>query len=129
MDLIQLQFEVFAWARNNFGQGVRHQPLLGATEELGELAHAHLKMEQEIRGLNRAEYERLAHDALGDIVIYLADYAAINGLNLEHAVQDTWSRVKQRDWRKDPTAGGEKDTEGSEPQLQDMNEPKPETVG
>lgn len=119
MDLIQLQMEVFAWSRNNFGQGVPHQPLLGATEELGELAHAHLKREQEIRGLNRAEYERLAHDALGDIIIYLADYAAINGLNLEYAVQDTWSRVKQRDWRKDPTAGGEPDTA----------EPQPERVG
>ncbi len=106
MDLIQFQLEVFSWGRNNFGQGVPHQPLIGVMEELGELAHAHLKAEQGIRKMSREEYEKQAHDAIGDIIVYLADYCGINGLNLEHAIQDTWSRVKLRDWRENPETGG-----------------------
>lgn len=111
MDLIEFQIEVFAWGRRNFGQGVNHQPLLGAMEELGELAHAHLKAEQGIRKMTREEYEKQAHDAVGDIIVYLADYCGINGLNLDHAVRDTWGRVKQRDWRENPETGGKEQEE------------------
>lgn len=94
MNLLDLQREV--------GDG--HRPLLGVSEEVGELCHAHLKAEQKIRG------EELKHiedkiDAIGDIIIYLLDYCEQQHINFEQAVQYTWEKVKQRDWKKNPESG------------------------
>jgi NTP pyrophosphatase (non-canonical NTP hydrolase) len=75
-------------------------------EEVGELAHAHLKHDQGIRGL---EDQDLAHtqkvDAVGDIVIYLASYCTANNIDLEAAVKKTWEEVKARDWVTYPDKG------------------------
>jgi len=46
-------------------------------------------------------------DALGDLTIYLADYAHRNGIGLSAAVERTWHKVQQRDWQRDPLKGGE----------------------
>ena len=43
-----LQKEVGEWSRENFPDNQQYHPLLGVSEEVGELCHAHLKMEQGI---------------------------------------------------------------------------------
>jgi len=96
MDLYQLQTEVSEWAARNFPSAMPHQPLLGAAEEIGELSHAHLKMEQGIR--TNEDHMLGKVDAIGDVVIFLAHYCHLNGLNLGSCIYNTWEKVKQRDW-------------------------------
>jgi len=104
MELHQLQAEVTAWSQRNFPNNKPYHPLLGAMEELGELTHAHLKLEQGIRG-SESELKAAKIDAIGDIIIYLADYCGRNGINLQAAVESTWFLVSKRDWQKNPTTG------------------------
>lgn len=104
MSLRQLETEVQEWAKRNFPNNKPHMPLLGATEEVGELAHAHLKMEQGIRGTPE-EHLAAKKDAVGDIIIYLADYCWRNGFSLAVVVEETWSQVKERDWQKNKKDG------------------------
>ena len=99
--LKQLQEEVKSWSRYNFGSQPSWRQLLGAVEEIGELAHAHLKREQGIR--SHENHTAAAKDAVADIIIYLADYCATEGFDMEAIVQETWDRVKQRNWRKNPS--------------------------
>ncbi len=98
-----LQIENKEWANHNFPNKKSWQPLLGVVEEVGELAHAHLKATQKIRGNEQLRY--LAIDAIGDVVIYLADYCNQMGFDLEEIVKMTWKQVKQRDWKKNPETG------------------------
>lgn len=102
----QLQAEQRAWVAHNFPDREVYYPLLGAVEELGELAHAHLKQLQGIRG-TAAEHEAAAQDAVADAIIYLSDYCSARGFDLQALVETTWARVKQRDWKKDRLRGGE----------------------
>jgi NTP pyrophosphatase (non-canonical NTP hydrolase) len=101
----QLQEEQRPWVLKNFGGGRPHHSLLGAMEELGELAHAHLKAEQGIRG-SREEHLEKAKDAVADVIIYLADYCSEMEFDLQDIVESTWAEVKTRDWIADPIAGG-----------------------
>ena len=96
MDFKTLQEETSVWADKNFPNAKYYQPLLGALEELGELAHSHLKLEQAIR----MDEPHLANkvDAVGDIIIYLAHYCELNAIDLDTAVTATWSKVRKRDW-------------------------------
>lgn len=60
------------WVAHNFPDGPSHQPThgtFGVMEEIGELAHAHLKEEQQIR-MNE-DHVAKAQDAIGDTMIYL----------------------------------------------------------
>ena len=100
MNLAQIQTEQEAWARKNFDNRKLHQPILGATEEVGELAHAFLKMEQGIRG-TRQEHEAAMRDSIGDCVIFLMDLCNQMGWDFEKIVTDTWAHVKKRDWKAD----------------------------
>ena len=104
MNLYELQAEHMAWLEHNFPNQQSHDPLLGLVEEVGELAHAHLKASQSIRGTPQ-EHQAAAIDAIGDIVIYLASYCNTNGYDLEEAVVHTWYKVKQRDWQTYPLDG------------------------
>ncbi len=101
MNLEQLQKEGWEWVRHNFPNGKPYQPLLGVTEEVGELCHAHLKMEQGIRNATKEDKE----DAIGDIIIYLADYCNRNGINIQHALETAWATANKRDWIKYPKNG------------------------
>lgn len=105
MNLAVLQAEQKEWVNHNFPDETEHGPLLGLAEEVGELAHAHLKHEQSIRGYDDAQYMAEAVDAIGDIVIYLASYCNRNGIDLEQAVRQTWEEVSVRDWIKYPHDG------------------------
>ena len=101
LTLEQLQSEGWKWVQHNFPGGKPYQPLLGVVEETGELAHAHLKMEQGIRNTTQADKE----DAIGDIIIYLADYCNRNGIDIQHALELAWETASKRDWVKYPKNG------------------------
>jgi NTP pyrophosphatase (non-canonical NTP hydrolase) len=113
----QLQEEVSLWANKNFGDRLRKMgelgedeprpawhPLLGLGEELGELDHAYLKMQQKIRGSSKKHIDE-AKDAVGDILIYLADFCALMGFDMQEIIEETWNQVQKRDWEKNPEAG------------------------
>ena len=104
--LWDFQSDVRKWVLHNFKSTYKdkYKPLLGLTEELGELSHAHLKMEQKIRG-HINEHIEAKRDAVGDIMVYLADYCSRNGLNLGECVYGAWSEVQKRDWVKFPKNG------------------------
>ena len=105
LDLKKFQQEQKEWGDRNFPVNGNHnyRPLLGAMEELGELAHAHLKAEQGIR-TNENHLESKI-DAIGDIIIYLSDYCNKEGLSLNDCIINTWNKVKQRDWNKNKING------------------------
>ena len=102
--LADLQEAHRKWLAHNFPNQTPHQALLGVGEEVGELMHAHLKMEQGIRG-SLHEQTEAAQDAIGDIVIYLASYCNTNGFALEACVNAAWREVSARDWQANPTDG------------------------
>lgn len=76
MELCELQEQQRVWAFENFGDEVSIrkslEPTLGVAEELGELAEA-------IDGFDADA----AADAVGDVVIYLADVCTRSGWSLE----------------------------------------------
>lgn len=103
--LIDFQNEVYVWrSRQPWDQLNPTHPLLGVVEEVGELAHAHLKREQGIRGTPE-EHDAAKVDAIGDILVYLADYCERNGISLGFALIDTWEKVRKRDWSKNKETG------------------------
>jgi NTP pyrophosphatase (non-canonical NTP hydrolase) len=104
MNLHQLQEEQKKWVKYNFPNRDKYYPLLGAVEELGELAHAHLKQLQGIRGTEE-EHKLAKKDAVADAIIFLADYCSMNDIDLQEAVETTWNDVKKRDWIKYPKNG------------------------
>lgn len=106
IDLEQLQADHSVWLAHNFPDQTPHQGLLGVVEEVGELAHAHLKAEQGIRGMDSV-FDQMARkaDAVGDIIIFLCGYCSNNGLDLSKCVERAWDEVKDRDWQANPTDG------------------------
>ena len=106
MTLFELQVAVKSWADHNFPDAKPHMPLLGLVEEVGELSHSHLKREQGIRGSSESHFAA-AVDAVGDILIFLADYCNRNEIDMGRALEITWEKVSQRDWQADPVKGGE----------------------
>lgn len=82
MNLCDLQKEVWVWSRRNFGDQPAHRPLLGVVEECGELVDA------TERGC-RADVA----DAVGDIMIFVADYCARRGFEL-NTVVGSWYDVR-----------------------------------
>ena len=100
MNLKQIQSEQNEWSNKNFINKKPYQPILGAAEEVGELAHAYLKMEQGIRGDKETHMANMK-DAVGDCVIFLMELCNQMGWDFETIVNDTWDHVKKRDWKKD----------------------------
>lgn len=98
-----LQLEVKEWASRNFPNAEPWEPLVGAMEELGELAHAHLKEHQGIR--TGESHQEAKEDAVADIIIYLADYCWRNHISMAGSVYEVWQRVKSRDWITNPEKG------------------------
>lgn len=83
MNLYEIQKEQKEWSKKNFGEQPAYLALLGAVEELGELAHAHLKWSQRIRG-DEAKHAESAKDAVGDTIIYLMDYANRKHIQIDY---------------------------------------------
>jgi NTP pyrophosphatase (non-canonical NTP hydrolase) len=108
MRLGALQSQHLGWLDHNFPDQQPHQPLLGLAEEVGELAHCHLKAEQGIReyaGGFDNKWRDAAMDCVGDLVIFLVSYCNSVGIDLETSVDETWERVKARDWKEHPAGG------------------------
>lgn len=106
LSLPRFQYEVVEWADRNFGSVPRHLPLLGMVEEIGELAHVVLKSSQGIRGMDDDQKRRAAEmDAIGDLVVFLANFCAKSGYSLEQCIEAAWAEVKQRDWTRDKQHG------------------------
>lgn len=104
LTLKQLQEEQCDWVNHNFPGREAYYPLLGALEELGELAHAHLKSLQGIRGTPEHHHASKV-DAVADTIIFLADYCTANGIDMQDALEKTWASVKMRDWKRDAING------------------------
>ena len=104
MSLKEMQKEQEVWADRNFGNRKPYQPILGAAEEVGELAHSFLKMEQGIRG-NKEDHIDNMKDSIADCVIFLMDLCNQMGWDMETLVAETWNQVKQRDWKKNSLEG------------------------
>lgn len=96
------------WLRRNFPNDDAGRQLLGVVEEVGELAHAHLKSLQGIRH-TAEEIRAMKVDAVADIVIFLSGYCLNENIDLDAAVEATWDQVRQRDWLADPMAQAEKE--------------------
>lgn len=96
-NLTAFQSSVAVWSRKNFKDQPSYRPLLGIVEEVGELSHAHLKGEQGIRHTPE-EIHALKIDAVGDIIVYLADYCTRERLDLTDCVISAWKIVRKRDW-------------------------------
>ena len=77
-NLSKLQQEVGEWADGQFPQQPVQNPLLGSVEESGELAEEFLSS-----GFDRTE----VMDAIGDMVIYLCDFAYQFDVDLGDAQQ------------------------------------------
>jgi len=115
LDLRELQGQVHKWGKENFGLNISKingiilgslAPLIGMTEELGELNHAVLKYHQGIRGFNDEKYKAERDDALADILVYMCDFASREGVDLLSVLNDTWRKVViKRDWKKNPEEG------------------------
>lgn len=106
LTLSKLQEEQRPWVEHNFGDRPWQQPLMGISEEVGELNHALLKQWQGIRG-TKEKLEREAQDAVGDIVIFLSDLCSSRGWDFQEIIETTWAKVKKRDWKADSQNGGE----------------------
>ena len=93
--LADLQIELFKWQEYNFEEQEDRRMILGICEETGELCHAHLKIEQGIRG-DKDSLTAEARDAIGDICIY-----AINLLSNHEEVVPTLKARKDIEETKD----------------------------
>lgn len=89
------------WTEHNFPNATPWEPLVGMVEELGELAHAHLKGVQSIRHTAK-EIHKMKIDAIGDILVYLSHYCRLQNIDPEEALWTAWLQIKDRDWKKNP---------------------------
>jgi len=117
--LAELQNEVGPWAEENFGdiddigrdineRRKRRKPgadvgaifcTLGVNEEAGELTHSVLKRAQGIREDEPGVGPEAEQDAVGDIIVYLADFCHRRGYNLAECVHRAWyDEVSEREW-------------------------------
>ncbi len=104
MKLRKIQAKHWEWAKKNFGKPPAHQPLLGALEELGELAHSHIKAEQGIRG-SKEDHDAAGIDAVADILLFLMQYCSIKGWDMQDLLEGTAKEVWERDWVRFPETG------------------------
>lgn len=74
----EIQIEVGEWSSNNFPGQPDVNPLLGSIEEVGELAEC-INFES-----TPSESEL---DAVGDILVYLADFCSIRGLDYQKSYE------------------------------------------
>jgi len=75
--MAEIKVEMFKWQEYNFGEQDDRRMVMGICEESGELIHAHLKLEQGIRGDTEA-LKAEARDAIGDICVYAMNLLSNN---------------------------------------------------
>ena len=95
--LARVQQEQVTWVKHNFENRPAWMPIMGLSEEVGELNHAFLKREQKIR--TSEDHSAMIKDALADIIIFACDVATAENIDLRKALEETWDKVKKRDWK------------------------------
>lgn len=83
-----LQDEVYNWSRENFGDQPATNPFLGTGEEAGELA-------DDIDLDSAPDEEEL--DAVGDILVYAADFCARRDLDYQTAYEAAQDKTPEHD--------------------------------
>lgn len=91
----QIQRDHAVWLAENFPNYEAWECVVGAQEELGELAAAFLKAHQCINKKDPAA-ER---DAVGDIIIFLMGFCTARGYAIEDCIREAWSVVRTRNKR------------------------------
>lgn len=96
----ELEAKVREWAevRGIYEHSTPQAQLLKAVSEMGELADAEIKSD----GLEQI-------DAVGDVVVCLINYAAMQGFSVEHALRSAWLEIKDRKGRMVPGGAFVKD--------------------
>lgn len=102
--LQRIQREHRHWMNHNFPERDAYWLLLGVVEEVGELAHSHLKRIQGIRHTQQ-ELDEMARDAVGDIAIFLIGYCSEMGWDFAEILDSVWPEVAKRDWKADNGIG------------------------
>lgn len=89
-DLNELEYLITQWAidRGIHDHSSANAQLLKAVSEMGEIADA------EIKGDNAGQI-----DGVGDVVVCLINYAAMNGFTLAEAVAAAYNEIKDRKGR------------------------------
>mgnify|MGYP001620114827 FL=1 len=97
MDMYRFQLIVKEWHNRIFGEqyGTGYRNLLGLSEEVGELCHAHLKGEQQIT-YSPAKVRELKMDAVGDILIFLCNYCDSQGLHIDDCADFAYKNIEGR---------------------------------
>ena len=95
-NLKQIQIEQKEWMLKNFNNPQSWHYLLGATEELGKLRHAHLKNIQNIR-TNENHFAN-KKDAIADTIIFLIGYCNLENIDIDKTLHKVWNQVKECDW-------------------------------
>ena len=101
----ELQSQVGSWSLKNFGEDPPVWKFVGMVEEVGDLAHALLKKKQGIRITE--DHEAKAKDAVGDLLVYTADFCDRMSYDMQEIIEKVWAKVSKRDWKADPSKGGE----------------------
>jgi len=82
-DFRSLMEEVHDWSTDNFSEQPHEYPLIGVCEEFGEFCTSALKILQGIDDSEKYDGElgkEAEIDAVGDVLVYLADYCARKGI-------------------------------------------------
>ncbi len=79
-------------------------PIRGIGVAIGRIAHGLLKKSQGIRG-NEEDHLENVRDAVGDVIIYLADFCNRMGFDFQDIMETTWAEVKERNWVQFPLDG------------------------
>lgn len=107
--LAMFQLDHKEWSTYNFPPEKRTDEMMrdGMLEELGELAHARLKFKQGIRGMTEEKYEELSKDCIADLFVFMVAYSTARGWDFGQLVAEVWERVRTRDWKSNPSTGGD----------------------
>lgn len=95
-DVAETQEAIYQWSLEQFGDQDSENPLIGAQEELGEVARIVLKGKQGIRQDELAE-EDLEME-VADVVIYLLDFCARNNVSLAEGLHRARTKVLDREF-------------------------------
>jgi len=71
---------------------------------IGRISHSYLKMDQGIRGTPEQHRNDISK-GLSELYENLALYCMYHDENLFEILEDTWNKVKQRNWKNNPTTG------------------------
>lgn len=98
-DLEQLQERLDIWNRRNFDTPPDTFQITKLTEEVGEAAHAVVRLYHQAQGKKvNPKSEAKLKDALGDIMVVLMHLANNHGWSLEEIFRETADEILARDY-------------------------------